>query len=58
MEKRKIIENKPKMCLKPKTRQRKLRIGVNQQGALKQKDVKQKRVKQGLGVFLYGRGTG
>jgi hypothetical protein len=41
------------MGVKPKLRERKLRIGVNWQRALKQKGVKQTGVKQGLGTSLY-----
>ena len=34
-------------------KERKLRRGVNWKGVLKQKDAKQKGVKQGLGVFEF-----
>jgi hypothetical protein len=37
--------------VKPTMGQRKLRSGVNWQGTLKQKDVKQTCVKHGLGIF-------
>jgi hypothetical protein len=44
--------NQPK-SVKPKMRERKLRSGVNWQGALKQNDVKQTGVQQGLGVYIF-----
>jgi hypothetical protein len=43
--------NEPK-SVKPKMRGCKLRSGVNWQGALKQKGIKQMCVKQHLGVFF------
>jgi hypothetical protein len=44
-----LIRNKG---VEPKTRKRKLRSGVNWQGMLKQKRVKQVGIKQDLGMFF------
>jgi hypothetical protein len=45
-----VIERSQAQSVKPKMKERELRSGVNLQGALKTKVVKQSGVKQGLGI--------